>query len=68
MAVVFLAQDLLMNRPVAIKMLKEEIADEEESVKRFVNESKAVAMMSHKNIVSIYDVNVREDIKYIVME
>ena len=68
MAVVFKAFDMLMNRAVAIKMLKEEIAGEEESVKRFVNESKAVAMMSHRNVVSIYDVNVREDIKYIVME
>ena len=68
MAVVFKAYDMLMNRAVAIKMLKEEIAGEEESVKRFVNESKAVAMMSHRNVVSIYDVNVREDIKYIVME
>ena len=68
MAVVFKAFDMLMNKHVAIKMLKEEIAGEEDSVKRFVNESKAVAMMSHKNVVSIYDVNVREDIKYIVME
>lgn len=68
MAVVFRAVDLLMNRTVAIKMLKEEIADDEESVKRFVNESKAVAMMSHRNIVSIYDVSVRDDIKYIAME
>ncbi len=68
MAVVFRAQDMLMNRVVAIKMLKNEIANDEESVKRFINESKAVAMMSHPNIVSIYDVNVREDIKYIAME
>ncbi len=68
MAVVFKAFDLLMNKHVAIKLLKEEIANEEESVKRFVNESKAVAMMSHRNVVSIYDVNVSEDIKYIVME
>lgn len=68
MAVVFLAYDILMNRRVAVKMLKEEIAGDEESVKRFVNESKAVAMMSHRNIVSIYDVNVRKDVKYIVME
>ncbi len=68
MAVVFKALDMLMNRPVAIKMLKNEIANDEESVKRFINESKAVAMMSHPNIVSIYDVSVREDIKYIVME
>ena len=68
MAVVYKAHDMLMNRPVAVKMLKDEIAGDEESVKRFVNESKAVAMMSHRNIVSIYDVNVREDVKYIVME
>jgi len=68
MAVVFRAYDMLMNRVVAIKMLKNEIANDEESVKRFINESKAVAMMSHPNIVSIYDVNVREDIKYIAME
>ena len=68
MAVVFRAYDMLMNRIVAIKMLKNEIANDEESVKRFINESKAVAMMSHPNIVSIYDVNVREDIKYIAME
>ena len=68
MAVVFRAYDMLMNRAVAIKMLKNEIANDEESVKRFINESKAVAMMSHPNIVSIYDVSVREDIKYIVME
>ncbi len=68
MAVVFKAHDMLMNRTVAIKMLKNEIAHDEESVKRFINESKAVAMMSHPNIVSIYDVSVREDIKYIAME
>lgn len=68
MAVVFRAVDMLMKRVVAIKMLKNEIANDEESVKRFINESKAVAMMSHPNIVSIYDVNVREDIKYIAME
>ncbi len=68
MAVVFRAHDMLMDRTVAIKMLKNEIANDEESVKRFINESKAVAMMSHPNIVSIYDVSVREDIKYIVME
>ncbi len=68
MAVVFKAFDMLMNRTVAIKMLKAEIANDEEAVKRFINESKAVAMMSHPNIVSIYDVSVREDIKYIAME
>ena len=68
MAVVYRAHDGLTDRTVAIKMLKDEIANDEESVKRFINESKAVAMMSHPNIVNIYDVSVREDVKYIVME
>lgn len=68
MAVVFEAQDLLMRRNVAIKMLKDEINHDTQSVKRFINESKAVAMLSHPNIVNIYDVSVKEDLKYIVME
>ena len=68
MAVVFKATDLLMRRVVAVKILKDEISADEQSVKRFINESKAVAMLSHPNIVNIYDVSVRENIKYIVME
>ncbi len=68
MAVVFEAEDLLMHRSVAVKMLKEGVGDDATSVKRFINESKAVSMLSHPNIVSIYDVSVREDLKYIVME
>ncbi|MBE6576085.1 MAG: Stk1 family PASTA domain-containing Ser/Thr kinase [Ruminococcaceae bacterium] len=68
MAVVFLAYDTLMKRPVAVKMLKDNVAADEQSVKRFINESKAVAMLSHPNIVNIYDVSVKDNIKYIVME
>ncbi len=68
MAVVFEAQDLLMRRNVAVKMLKDEINNDTQSVKRFINESKAVAMLSHPNIVNIYDVSVKENLKYIVME
>ena len=68
MAVVYKAIDLLMRRVVAVKMLKDEIASDEQSVKRFINESKAVAMLSHPNIVNIYDVSVRDNVKYIVME
>lgn len=68
MAVVFEAQDLLMRRNVAVKMLKDDINNDTQSVKRFINESKAVAMLSHPNIVNIYDVSVKEDLKYIVME
>lgn len=68
MAVVFEAADLLMRRNVAVKMLKDEINNDTQSVKRFINESKAVAMLSHPNIVNIYDVSVKDDLKYIVME
>jgi serine/threonine protein kinase/beta-lactam-binding protein with PASTA domain len=68
MAVVFEAIDTVMKRTVAVKMLKDEIANDAQSVKRFINESKAVSMLSHPNIVSIYDVSVKENLKYIVME
>ncbi|MBR4932861.1 MAG: protein kinase, partial [Clostridia bacterium] len=46
----------------------DDIATDDASVKRFINESKAVAMLSHPNIVNIYDVSVRDNVKYIVME
>lgn len=68
MAVVFEAVDTVMRRTVALKMLKDEINNDAASVKRFINESKAVSMLSHPNIVSIYDVSVKEEHKYIVME
>lgn len=68
MAVVFEAVDTVMRRTVAVKMLKDEITNDPAAVKRFINESKAVSMLSHPNIVSIYDVSVKEDHKYIVME
>ena len=68
MAVVFKATDILMRREVAVKILKDEISEDKQAVKRFINESKAVAMLSHQNIVNIYDVSVRDDVKYIVME
>lgn len=68
MAVVFKADDLLMRRSVAVKILKDDIAKDEQSVKRFINESKAVSMLSHPNIVNIYDVSMKNAEKYIVME
>lgn len=68
MAVVFEAYDMLKNRPVAVKMLKDDISTDTQAVKRFINESKAVAMLSHPNIVSIFDVSVKDNLKYIVME
>ncbi len=68
MACVLRAQDLVMNRIVAIKILNDEYNGNEQAEHRFIDESKAVAMLSHKNIVSIYDVAIYPDIKYIVME
>ena len=63
MAIVFEAYDMLKNRPVAVKMLKDDISGDSQAVKRFINESKAVAMLSHPNIVNIYDVSVKENLK-----
>ena len=68
MACVLRAQDLVMNRIVAIKILNDEYNGNEQAENRFIDESKAVAMLSHKNIVSIYDVAIYPDMKYIVME
>ena len=68
MAIVFKATDLLMRRTVAVKILKDEFASDDQSVRSFINESKTIAMLSHSNIVNIYDVSVRENIKFIVME
>ena len=68
MAVVFEAYDLRDARVVAVKLLREEISNDVQSVKRFINESKAVAMMDHPNIVHIFDVMVSDKLKYIVME
>lgn len=68
MAVVFKATDLLMRRTVAIKILKDEISDDEQAVQRFKHEYQAIAMLSHQNIVEIHDASVRRNIKYIVME
>ena len=70
MAIVYKADDLTMNRKVAVKMLKDEFRDDEQEVKRFINESRAVAMLSHQNIVQIFDVSAKKDAEaqYIVME
>jgi serine/threonine-protein kinase len=68
MAVVFRAYDPVMRRTVAIKRLKDDVAKDTAAVKRFINESKAVSMLSHPNIISIYDVSMSGESKYIVME
>lgn len=68
MADVYKGHDLVDNRVVAIKILKKEFSESEEFLRRFRNESKAIAVLSHPNIVKIYDVGFTEKIQYIVME
>ncbi|MGI6279159.1 MAG: Stk1 family PASTA domain-containing Ser/Thr kinase [Acutalibacteraceae bacterium] len=68
MAVVYKAHDNQENRTVAVKILKEEFVSNEEFLRRFKNESKAIAMLSHPNIVKVYDVSFGDLIQYIVME
>jgi len=68
MAVVYKARCHRLNRLVAIKILKDDYSQDEEFRQRFHAESQAVAMLSHPNIVSIYDVSTSDDADYIVME
>lgn len=68
MAVVYKARCRLLNRYVAVKILRSEFTDDEEFVKRFRIEAQAAASLSHPNIVSIFDVGHDGDIHYIVME
>ncbi len=68
MSVVYKAYDNVGDRIVAVKVLKDEFANNEEFKRRFKNESKAIALLSHPNIVKVYDVNFGEKIQYIVME
>lgn len=69
MAVVYKARDRVLDRFVAIKIMKDEFTNDEEFRRRFRNESQAVAKLSHNNIVSIFDVSPpNSPIQYIVME
>lgn len=68
MSVVYKAYDNVDDRTVAVKILKEEFLNNEEFKRRFKNESKAIALLSHENIVKVYDVNFGEKLQYIVME
>ena len=68
MAVVYKARCHRLNRLVAVKILKDDFFQDEEFRRRFHAESQAVAMLSHPNIVSVYDVAASDDADYIVME
>lgn len=68
MAVVYKAKDTLLNRHVAVKVLKDEFAADKVFVDRFKKEAQSAAALAHPNIVSVYDVGTEEGINYIVME
>ncbi len=68
MAVVYKAYDNIDDRIVAVKILKDEFLANEEFRRRFKNESKAISLLSHPNIVKIYNVNYGDRLQYIVME
>ncbi|MBR5272969.1 MAG: Stk1 family PASTA domain-containing Ser/Thr kinase [Clostridia bacterium] len=68
MAVVYKAYDNMSQKTVAIKVMKDEFLADEDFRRRFKNESKAVALLSHPNIVKVYDVSFGDKLQYMVME
>lgn len=68
MAIVYKALCHRLNRMVAVKIMRDDMAADEEFRRRFCTESHAVAMLSHPNIVAVYDVSHSDEIEYIVME
>lgn len=68
MAVVYKAYDNIEDRLVSVKILKDEYVKNEDFIRRFKNESKAIAVLSHPNIVKVYDVSFGDIMQYIVME
>ncbi|SDG72545.1 serine/threonine protein kinase [Selenomonas sp. WCT3] len=68
MADVYKANDLLLNRPVAVKILHDQFKSDTEFIDKFNREAQAAARLSHPNIVNIYDVGVMDGAHYIVME
>ena len=68
MALVYKALDNLLNRYVAVKVLRQQFVHDEEFIRRFRREAQSAASLSHPNVVSIYDVGQEEDTHFIVME
>ncbi len=68
MAIVYKARDIVLNRNVAVKVLRDEFTTDEEFIRRFETEAQSAARLTHANIVSIFDVGVDNGIYYIVME
>ncbi|WP_340085225.1 Stk1 family PASTA domain-containing Ser/Thr kinase [Siminovitchia sp. FSL H7-0308] len=68
MANVYLAHDMILDRDVAVKVLRLDFADEDEFIRRFQREAQSATSLAHSNIVNIYDVGEEGNIYYIVME
>ncbi|GAA0331447.1 Stk1 family PASTA domain-containing Ser/Thr kinase [Bacillus carboniphilus] len=68
MANVYLAHDMILDRDVAIKILRLDFSDNDNFIRRFHREAQSATSLAHSNIVSIYDVGEEDDIYYIVME
>jgi eukaryotic-like serine/threonine-protein kinase len=68
MANVYLAHDMILDRDVAVKVLRLDFANDEEFIRRFHREAQSATSLAHPNIVSIYDVGEEDSIYYIVME
>ncbi|MBC2041269.1 Stk1 family PASTA domain-containing Ser/Thr kinase [Listeria welshimeri] len=68
MANVYLAHDMILDRDVAVKILRIDLADESNLIRRFQREAQSATSLVHPNIVSIYDVGEENDLHYIVME
>ena len=68
MSHVYQARDTILNRKVAVKILRSDLAEDKDFVRRFQVEAQAVASLSHPNIVSIYDVGQENGLPYLVME
>lgn len=68
MAVVYKAQDLILGRPVAVKVLRSEFSEDEQLIRRFKREAESAASLSHPGIVTIYDIGEEDGLYFIVFE
>src|SRR5882672_812291 len=68
MGEVYRARDTRLDRDVAVKVLPDRFANDQQALGRFHREAKAVAALSHPNIVGIYDLGIEKDISFVVME
>src|SRR3954470_19855081 len=68
MANVYLAHDMILDRDVAVKMLRLDFANDDEFIRRFHREAQSATSLAHPNIVTIYDVGEEDGLYYIVME